>query len=386
MADLQKVVKLTSSQYSTLASGGTVGSYTGLDSSYLYLVEDSAQYVPLGGTTSLYGSIVPSTTNSYTLGTNLKRFKSVYASHIDMSSAMINTLSASTVYTSWVQAWGSGGVWTSQVMCPVSSTYIICDPAIVGGASGGELNIYAGSYIKLSTPKSIFLYASGDMDLYAHDRNNIYGGDLVKIWAGNLSDTYPVPRISMWLSGGYYPIIDIAAEYSGMGEINIHAPVGKAKINGRPIVAGWQHNVYATCTQSGHMTAFALVFYTNSSAPINTGDKLWTALWKNGYSFTHSSQKFVLPVSDFPWSTCGFLPVISATAAYWMDATANVVIAAVCAVSFINGGSGAFALLPMVSNSYYGSYSYIRFNNLDATATNYTVSDCVHHIDGHVLH
>lgn len=42
MANLQKVVKLTKAQYDTLASGGTVGSLTGLDDNFLYLVKDDS--------------------------------------------------------------------------------------------------------------------------------------------------------------------------------------------------------------------------------------------------------------------------------------------------------------------------------------------------------
>jgi len=40
MANLQKIIKVTQAQYNTLASGGTVGDYTGLDENYLYLVKD----------------------------------------------------------------------------------------------------------------------------------------------------------------------------------------------------------------------------------------------------------------------------------------------------------------------------------------------------------
>lgn len=38
MSNLQKIVKVTQTQYDTLAAGGTVGSYTGLNDNYLYLV------------------------------------------------------------------------------------------------------------------------------------------------------------------------------------------------------------------------------------------------------------------------------------------------------------------------------------------------------------
>lgn len=42
MANLQKIIKVTKAQYDTLASGGTVGDYTGLDANFLYLVQDDS--------------------------------------------------------------------------------------------------------------------------------------------------------------------------------------------------------------------------------------------------------------------------------------------------------------------------------------------------------
>ena len=47
MANLQKVIKVTQAQYDTLAAGGTVGSYTGLNDNYIYLVRDLLEYVTL---------------------------------------------------------------------------------------------------------------------------------------------------------------------------------------------------------------------------------------------------------------------------------------------------------------------------------------------------
>ena len=44
MPNLQKVIKVTQQQYDILASGGTVGSYTGLNPNYIYLVEDNNEY------------------------------------------------------------------------------------------------------------------------------------------------------------------------------------------------------------------------------------------------------------------------------------------------------------------------------------------------------
>ena len=37
---LQKIVKVTQQQYDVLKNGGTVGGYTGLNSNYIYLVQE----------------------------------------------------------------------------------------------------------------------------------------------------------------------------------------------------------------------------------------------------------------------------------------------------------------------------------------------------------
>lgn len=42
MPNLQKVVKVTQAQYNTLKNGGTVGSYTGINPQYIYLVEEDS--------------------------------------------------------------------------------------------------------------------------------------------------------------------------------------------------------------------------------------------------------------------------------------------------------------------------------------------------------
>lgn len=45
MATLDKIVKVTQAQYDTLAAGGTVGDYTGLNSDYIYLIQSPQKYV-----------------------------------------------------------------------------------------------------------------------------------------------------------------------------------------------------------------------------------------------------------------------------------------------------------------------------------------------------
>ena len=59
MGALQKIVKVTQQQYNTLKNGGTVGGYTGLNSNYIYLVQedgvdtDTWRKVQLDGTDKL---------------------------------------------------------------------------------------------------------------------------------------------------------------------------------------------------------------------------------------------------------------------------------------------------------------------------------------------
>ena len=54
MAELEKVIKLRRDQYNTLAGGGTVGDYTGLDDDYLYLIPDDSDLAPAYSTSSTY--------------------------------------------------------------------------------------------------------------------------------------------------------------------------------------------------------------------------------------------------------------------------------------------------------------------------------------------
>ena len=214
MADLQKVVKLTSSQYSTLAGGGTVGSYTGLDSSYLYLVEDSTQYVPLGGTTSLYGSIVPSTDNSIALGSSYRGFASLYVKSIIYPGMM--SIHAN---TDVVGAGVGGGLAVDAGTAGITMS----TRGNIEARASSVAAINAGSYISMSSP-NIYLSASGYMDLYAlSGMNNIYGASGVNIWTYFFSEMYPPLRMSMWMSGGYYPLTEIVASYSGMGTISLNA-------------------------------------------------------------------------------------------------------------------------------------------------------------------
>ena len=308
MADLQKVVKLTSSQYSTLAGGGTVGSYTGLDSSYLYLVEDSTQYVPLGGTTSLYGSIVPSTNDSIALGNSNRGFASLYAKNILYPGDM------SIIANYAIVGQGAGGTLSLDAG---SSVYITANK---------NISIYAGSYIYLSASGNVNLSASGFTALYASGSNYIYGGSKVRIWTGSLAG-YQIPYIEMWLSGGYYPNVDISASLSGMGNINLNAgedvniygennirlstsgniyltntntnngivnvycPSGNFTFRGCPVVVGWQHNIVLSSTN----VVISLQLITSKSTSMTTTEEVWQVLYDRGFSTAYRQY----PVSGF---------------------------------------------------------------------------------------
>ena len=69
MDALQKIVKVTQQQYDTLKNGGTVGGYTGLNTSYLYLVQEDYNditYANLNSTASL--GTIGTTPKLYAIG------------------------------------------------------------------------------------------------------------------------------------------------------------------------------------------------------------------------------------------------------------------------------------------------------------------------------
>lgn len=64
MANLEKIVKVTQEQYDILASGGTVGEYTGLDENYIYLIKEDKDWAyPAPFLFDSEGEIVPKITS-----------------------------------------------------------------------------------------------------------------------------------------------------------------------------------------------------------------------------------------------------------------------------------------------------------------------------------
>lgn len=49
MANLEKIIKVTQEQYDILASGGKVGDYVGLQDNYVYMIEDTNEYITTAG-------------------------------------------------------------------------------------------------------------------------------------------------------------------------------------------------------------------------------------------------------------------------------------------------------------------------------------------------
>lgn len=65
MANLKKVIKLTQGQYNTLAAGGTVGEYTGLNDDYIYLTPDNKIYATEDYVDSEIDDLASRISNSY---------------------------------------------------------------------------------------------------------------------------------------------------------------------------------------------------------------------------------------------------------------------------------------------------------------------------------
>lgn len=53
MAQLEKFIKVTQEQYNTLQAGGTVGSHTGINPNFIYLVENNGSDTPSSGGTTV---------------------------------------------------------------------------------------------------------------------------------------------------------------------------------------------------------------------------------------------------------------------------------------------------------------------------------------------
>ena len=64
MADLEKIIKVTQAQYDILASGGKVGDYVGLQDNYIYMIEDTNEYITKSLTTTKGDMIYASAANT----------------------------------------------------------------------------------------------------------------------------------------------------------------------------------------------------------------------------------------------------------------------------------------------------------------------------------
>ena len=111
--NLQKIIKLTSSQYDLLSNGGSIThqgiTYTGLNDNYLYLIqEENIAYsagtgLQLSGTT--FSANLKSTTSLGTIGTTSK----LYAVGVDASGKLaVNVPWTDTHYTNYLQIKGNG--------------------------------------------------------------------------------------------------------------------------------------------------------------------------------------------------------------------------------------------------------------------------------------
>ena len=118
---LQKIIKLTQSQYDTLSQGGTVGDYTGLDDRYLYLIQDDTEYQPLN-------SKLTSISNLSSSSTGLIKLTNGTAS-LDTTSYLPLT----------------GGTMTGDIVNNIQTDTTLSD-ASIPGRTAGNLHISTKSY------------------------------------------------------------------------------------------------------------------------------------------------------------------------------------------------------------------------------------------------
>ena len=179
MLDLERVIKLTQSQYDTLANGGTVGSYTGLDNSFLYLVEGD-----------LYGNVIPMTTNTYNIGSSSKRFKNAYISYIDASSIYASqSLVAPYIRTSSV--YGDNGL----TMC----TSLAAEFYRYSGWAGVGFDLSDRAYIY---GENVAIRPGGNqIEMYGFSSNG-NGAFAMHLWNASLNLSFSAIYSSNW-QGGY---------------------------------------------------------------------------------------------------------------------------------------------------------------------------------------
>ena len=111
---LEKVIKLTQAQYDTLANGGTVGSYTGLDPDYIYLVEDGTVYASQSWVENNYqqkGSYVTEGSLGNAAYKNYTTSVTSGSSNLVTSGAVYSAIAALPTPMQFIGTVGSGGTY-----------------------------------------------------------------------------------------------------------------------------------------------------------------------------------------------------------------------------------------------------------------------------------
>ena len=119
--NLQKIIKLTQNQYDILSNGGTVGSYTGLNDNYLYLIQDNTEYitdVKINNSSIVNSGIANFVTNTvYNASTNkiatmsdLPNMSNYYAKNESLISTSTNTYDIGSSSYTWKDLYLSGKI------------------------------------------------------------------------------------------------------------------------------------------------------------------------------------------------------------------------------------------------------------------------------------
>ena len=140
-------------------------------------------YIPISGSADIAGSLIPSTTNSYDLGSSSKRWKNIYCNSLSVYSSMsVMSMSLNSINVSTSASISSGAKFAS--ICIESNSSGAYD-----ASRSGEINRYAGIlHLQYNTANGITLCQGGGNvefgargssgHLFSFNKNKLVIGDV----------------------------------------------------------------------------------------------------------------------------------------------------------------------------------------------------------------